>query len=207
MRLGRIRARDHDRVKGHVFAAVQQHQVGQPRRDLLLGHARADIVQRFRERAFRDALGADDAFDLARLLDKAQPVHKARLGRRFGRQPLFPALVGRKGQRLVLKRNALRAVCRNAGVYRFTVAHAGADLAHLEALDLRARRFDIAEIREENGALRGNIARARRGVEPRGIAAVLLAGQQERVKTGVCQRLLDFCDHTIIAFTASTASR
>ena len=149
VRLGTIGARNHNRVKGHILRPIVQHQIGQPRGDLLFGRARPDVVQHFFERLLSNALRGDDLLDLVVFLAQAQ-LPEAVLQPHGGRvQRGCPSGVVRIGQHPVLQCDTLDAVLLDQFVDRRGVALA-ADLMHLKIADRGARRLDIAEIREKH---------------------------------------------------------
>ena len=94
----------------------------------------------------------------------------------------------RVGQRFVLERDLFRAVLLDESVDEGGIALSGLDLAHLEIRDGRARRLGIAEVREENGLLRGEVDRACGGVEAGRVAAADLARQHHRVIRLFCEK-------------------
>ena len=149
MRLGAVRARNDDRVKRHVLRAIVQHEVGQPCRDLLLGHADLDVVQYLLERLLRDALCRDDLLNLVLFLAHAQLLHTVLETDSCRVQCRAPRHELRIGKRFVLESDLFRAVLVKQLIDKRRIALPRLDLAHLKILDGRVCRFNITEIREE----------------------------------------------------------
>ena len=181
MRLGAVRARNDDRVKRHVLRAIVQHEVGQPCRDLLLGHADLDVVQHLLERLLRNSLCRDDLLNLVLFLAHAQLLHTVLETDGCRVQRRAPGHELRISERFVLKSDLFRAVLVKQLIDKRRIALPRLDLAHFKILDGRVCRFDITEIREEYRLFSRQVHRACRRVEARGVAAADLAGQYQRV--------------------------
>ena len=181
MRLGAVRARNDDRVKRHVLRAIVQHEVGQPCRDLLLGHADLDVVQYLLERLLRDALCRDDLLNLVLFLAHAQLLHTVLETDSCRVQCRAPRHELRIGKRFVLESDLFRAVLVKQLIDKRRIALPRLDLAHLKILDGRVCRFDITEIREEYRLFSRQVHRACRRVKARSVAAADLAGQHQRI--------------------------
>ena len=158
-----------------------QHEVGQPCRDLLLGHADLDVVQYLLERLLRDALCRDDLLNLVLFLAHAQLLNAVLETDGCRVQRRAPGHELRIGKRFVLKSDLFRAVLVKQLIDKRRIALPRLDLAHLKILDGRMCRFDITEIREEYRLFSRQVHRACRRVKARGVAAADLAGQHQRV--------------------------
>ena len=181
MRLGAVCTRNDDRVKRHVLRTVVQHEVGQPCRDLLLGHADLDVVQYLLERLLRDSLCRDDLLNLVLFLAHAQLLHTVLETDSCRVQRRAPGHELRISERFVLESDLFRAVLVKQLIDKRRIALPRLDLAHLKVLDGRACRLDIAEIGEEHRLLGRQIHCARCRVKAGRVAAADLAGQHQRV--------------------------
>ena len=158
-----------------------QHEVGQPCRDLLLGHADLDVVQHLLERLLRNSLCRDDLLNLVLFLAHAQLLHAVLETDGCRVQRRAPGHELRIGKRFVLESDLFRAVLVKQLIDKRRIALPRLDLAHLKVLDGRACRLDIAEIGEEHRLLGRQIHCARCRVKAGRVAAADLTGQYQRV--------------------------
>ena len=207
MRPRRVRARYDDRIKRHIFRAVQQHQIGQLGRNLLFGRARADIAEHLKECALRDALRSHNVLQFRFGFDHAQTVHHAVHRYGFRGQAVLPARKLRKGQGIVLQRNGFHMVVCDQCIYHCRIGRSLCRLAHVKPLDGCPCSFNVAEIGEKYRAFFRNIGHARGRMETGRIPPVPFPRQQHGVRAKAAHGAANVCNHAKIPFNASTASR
>ena len=175
-------ARDHDGVEGIALAAVSQHAVDQLRGDLALGHAGADKGQDLLQRLLADALGADHGGDLSLRLDRAEPDEEIPGALQLHAELLLPGEEGRVAELLILRRELFRAELPDGLAQARAEGPFPVEQAHVHALGLLVCRLDIAGVGQQEGLFPAHEHSPVGKGEARGIALVLLVGDEDRVK-------------------------
>ena len=180
-----VGAGDDDGVEAVAFRAEPQLAVGELGRDLALGHARADERQHFLQRLIGDRLRGLHIFEFLRLLDLAERHDEVLRGHELEAQDALIGEILLIGQAPVLGAELFNFAVRDelfenpADRVRAVVEN---DLH--ESVEGVVRRLDIARVGDVIPLLAGDEHRAVRGVEARGIIAVERVDEQNGVKVG-----------------------
>ena len=181
--LAGVLAGDDDGVKGIALAAKAEHAVDQLGGDFLLGHAGADDLQGLFQGLLADPLGGDHAAQLFFVLRGAKLFHERPGGLKAQAEQVLeirilgvaelPVLGGERRELLLRKDPAEQT---HLGVRVVIEQHLGA------AAGRRFGRFDVAGVGDQPGLFPGDQDKAVREGKARGIALVLLVGQQKGVE-------------------------